>query len=139
MLFSKKARVILDTNFLLLPGDGFDVFTAIYDAMNEPYKLCVLEKTYHELESIIQGTTKTKQKGKSKFYAKLGYVMAKQKRLTVLHKGQKALSVDDQLVNAADKHTYVATLDKALQKRILDAGGKVITKGKGDQVKILER
>ena len=133
----KKASVIFDTNILLLPGSrGFDVFTAIETLMQEPFQLCVIDQSYRELKAIADGKTK-KNKGKDKFNAKLGIILAKQKGLKSISSSRKPSLVDDQLVALAKPGVYIVTLDKTLQKRVLKKGAKVITMGQGDSFKFL--
>ena len=53
-------KIILDTNFLLIPSQfNVDIFTEIDRICLFKYKLCVLDETINELNSIIE-----KQKGK---------------------------------------------------------------------------
>lgn len=123
-----RAKVILDTNFLMLPGSkGLDIFTEIQRLMNEPYDLYVLTATFTELENIAKGNTATKTKGADKFNAKLAFVMAKQKGLKTLRSSSKNTLVDDQIIDLANEQTYVATLDKGLQKRLEKKQAHIIT------------
>ncbi|MCF7798269.1 hypothetical protein K9M74_00025 [Candidatus Woesearchaeota archaeon] len=125
-LFTKKAKVIIDTNFLLLPGsEGIDIYTEIDRLVTESYELCVMENSYRELQHIMDGQTKAK--GKDKFNAKLGFIMAKQKGLKSLACSSKEPLVDDNIVRIANEKTYVATLDKGLQKRLQKKQAKIIT------------
>lgn len=120
MLFKKKAKVILDTNFLLLPGSkAIDVFSGIEQAMDVPFKMCVMQHTLEELKGLLKG------KKKDSFNAKLGFILAKQKGLKALSSSQKL--ADDAIVDRVDEKTYVATLDRDLQKRVKDKGGRIIS------------
>lgn len=130
-LLGKKLRVILDTNTLLLPGQGIDIFSAIEHTMYSPYTVYVVASTYAELKKIMNGeqtldtSGKSKTKGSEKFNAKLGFILAQQKKVRQLK--DKEESVDDSLVAyAADEHTYIFTLDRALKARIKAAGGKLL-------------
>ncbi|MCA9478254.1 MAG: DUF188 domain-containing protein, partial [Nanoarchaeota archaeon] len=81
-----------------------------------------------ELEKLSTST----KKGSDKFNAKLGYILAKQKGLKTL---SSSLShVDDAIVEIITADDYVATLDKALQKRVLEKGAKVIAVKNRNQV-----
>ncbi len=136
-LFTKRARVIIDTNFLLLPSSqGIDIYSEINRVLTVPYELCVLENTYRELQHIIDG--KTKAKGDDKFNAKLGFIMAKQKGLKILACSSKEPLVDDNIVRVANEKTFVATLDKELQKRLQKKGAKIITVRQKNHLIVLE-
>lgn len=46
-----KRKVILDTNFLLIPGQfKVNVFAEIERVMDVPYHLCIIDKTVDELK-----------------------------------------------------------------------------------------
>ncbi len=133
----KKVKIILDTNILLLPGSrGFDVFTALDSLLQEPFQVCIMDQSFRELKAIADGTTKSK--GKDKFNAKLGFILAKQKGLKSLLTSSKESLVDDQLVAQAKEGVYIVTLDKHLQKRIVAKGEKVITLGQGKSFQFLK-
>lgn len=126
-IFSKKKRVIIDTNFLLLPGSqGVDIFTEIHRLLDDSIQLCVVEATMWELQNIIDGLAKGKTKGSDKFNAKLGLVLAKQKGLKVLKSSQITSFADQAILDFVDEDVYVATLDKELQKKVRSNGGKII-------------
>jgi len=123
-LLSKKKRVILDTNILLLPGQsGIDIFAEINNAVTEPYELCWLEGTLQELTKIMEGKTKLKHKS-DKFNAKLGIIMGKQKGLKTISHSLK--NVDDAIVDLSSSNIYIVTLDKELQKRVEEKGAKLL-------------
>lgn len=124
MLFAKKTRVIIDTNFLLLPGTaGIDVVHEIEKLLNEPYTLCTTQATKKELEELING----KAKGKDKFSAKLGYIMIEQQGIKVLKNSLGDGYADQVIISLTNEKTIIATLDKALQKEVKEAGGRIIT------------
>lgn len=123
MIFRKK--VILDTNFLLIPGElGVDIFSELERIMEEKYKVCIMEATMRELEELIE----RKRKSQEGFNAKLGYIMAKQKNLKTL-KGSSSTYADDSIVSYAEKNpdkVIVATQDKELIKRLNKINVKTI-------------
>lgn len=120
----KRKKVILDTNILLLPGQiGVDVFTEIDKAMHDSYEFCVLKGTLIELENIKEGKTRLNKKS-DKFNAKLGIIMVKQKDLKILKQSLKL--VDDAIVELSNSDVYVATQDRALQKRVEEKGAKLL-------------
>ncbi len=120
----KKKKVILDTNFLILPGSqGIDVYTQIPLAVSEPIVLVVVKQTLSELKLLLEG------KSKEAFNAKLGYILAKQKGLKILSSSHRG--ADDAIVAQTTEGTYVATLDKELQRRVKEKGGRIITVRQG--------
>ena len=115
-------KVILDTNFLMIPGQHkVDIFGEIERVLDVPFELCVVEESLHELERIVMSGTQ-----KEKFAAKLGLVLAIQKSLKRLA-CSKGVSADDEIVKASDKDTFVATQDAALKKRVQKKGARVIS------------
>ena len=130
-------QVILDTNFLMLPfTHKIDIFTEIMRIMDEPYELCILESSVAELGSII-----STQSGKHRDAAKMAMQLADEKKIRILHEekqkslymnpNSKSLTVDDIIVNLANKGTIIATQDKFLKERLLAKGIKtIILRGK---------
>jgi rRNA-processing protein FCF1 len=117
-----KKKVILDTNFLLIPGQFMvDIFTEIERIMQEPFVLCVIDKSIKELNQVV-ATGKTKDK----FAAKLALALIIQKNLKTLHSFVTKKSVDDIIVSKADKDTLVATQDKELRQRLKEKGARII-------------
>ncbi|MFC1648524.1 PIN domain-containing protein [Nanoarchaeota archaeon] len=113
-------KVILDTNFLLLPGQHrIDVFEEIDRLVKDRYELCVVPGTLDELKGLSQGDSRDAQA------AKLGFVLAQQKGLKTTGKSND--SVDDAIVDIAGKDVIVATQDKLLKKRVQEKGAKVMT------------
>ena len=114
-------KVILDTNFLLIPGQfGVDIFTEIDRICQFPYTLYIVDKTLQELESILQN-----QRGKAKEAVKLALGIIKAKNINTLPSANK--SVDDAIVDAATEDMIVATQDAALKQRLKDKAGGIIT------------
>ena len=118
----KKKQVILDTNFLLIPGQfKVDIFTQIQEIMNEPFELCIVDKSIKELNKVA-----ATGKEKDRFASKLALVLIRQKNLKTLHSFGSKKSVDDIIVKKADKNTFIATQDKALRERLRAKGAKII-------------
>lgn len=136
-LFTKKAKVIIDTNFLLELGKGVDIFTAIDQLMTEPYELCYIDKTLDELKNIQEGLASGKTKGADKFNAKLAFILVAQKGLKKLK--SDSLYVDDAIVSHSQEGVYVATMDLKLQKRVSEKGAKVIVIRQKTHVVIKEK
>ena len=122
-LLGRRTRVILDTNMLMMPGQGVDIFALIDATLQENYDMFVVFSTYYELKQIAEGHKKVK--GKEKFNAKLGYIMAHQRNVRQL--ADKGKNVDDSLVAYANKKTIIVTLDRELQRRVKEKGGRVLT------------
>lgn len=117
-----KKKVILDTNFLLIPGQfKVDIFTQIKKIMDHPYELCIVDKTNTELNKLA-----ATGKEKDRFASKLALVMTRQKNLKTLHSFGSKKSVDDIIVKKSDSNTFVATQDKALRGRVRRKGAKII-------------
>jgi hypothetical protein len=117
-----KKKVILDTNFLLIPGQFMvDIFTEIERIMQEPFVLCVIDKSIKELNRVVATGSQ-----KDRFAAKLALALIIQKNLKTLHSFVTKKSVDDIIVSKADKDTFVATQDKALRQRLKEKGAKII-------------
>ena len=117
-----KKKVILDTNFLLLPGQFMiDIFTQIEEIMQYPFELCIIDKTLKELKLVLEtGNTRDKRA------AKMALLLIKQKGLKTLHSfSQKG--VDDLIVAKAGPDVYVATQDKELKQRLKEKSIKILT------------
>lgn len=136
-IFTKKAKVLLDTNFLLQLGKGIDIFTAIDRVMSEPYELCYIDQTLKELKDIMDGKAKGRTKGADKFNAKLAFILVQQKGLKKLKSSSEY--VDDAIVDLAKEGVYVATMDVALQKKVNEKGAKVLIARQNSHVVIKEK
>jgi len=111
-------KVILDTNFLLIPGQfKVDIFTEIRRIVNTNYELYIIDGTIPELDDII-GKTK---KGSDKRAAKLALDMIKQKKIKKIRSDK---IVDDALLDQAN--AIVATQDGELVKKLHKKGIKTI-------------
>jgi len=104
-------KIVLDTNFLLIPGQfKIDIFSEIDRICNFKYQLCVVDKTLDELESIVK-----KQKGKDKAAAKLALQLLKRKDLKILPT-QAGIGVDESLIGL--KGCIIATQDAELKRKL---------------------
>lgn len=103
--------IILDTNFLLAITElRLDVFTEIDRACDVPYQLCILDRTKEELETFIKGPSLSKRRA-----SLMALQLLDKKRVQVL-KTQGSQHVDDIL--ATQKNAIIATVDRALRKRL---------------------
>ena len=112
------ANIILDTNFLLIPGQfKLDIFSEISRLIPNP-ELFVLDKTIDELNKII----KSKQKPADKQAAKLALQLIKAKHINIIKTGQG--KVDDILATKTDY--IIATQDTNLKKKLKNKKIKTI-------------
>ncbi|MBI2139863.1 nucleotide-binding protein [Candidatus Woesearchaeota archaeon] len=110
--------VILDTNFLLIPGQfRIDIFSEIERLCDFPYRLKMIDKTMDELRHIISA-----QKGRHKASASLALQLVKAKDIDVIP-GLPDESVDSSIISISDKKNYVVcTLDKELRRQLKEKG-----------------
>lgn len=123
-LFKKKTKVILDTNFLFIPGDvGFDIFSGIKDLLVEPFEFCVLDSTIFELNKVLSTSARQKQG----LNAKLALILIKQKNLKTL-RGFSSNYADDAILDYAAKNpgVVVATQDRDLKLKLKKLSVRVI-------------
>jgi rRNA-processing protein FCF1 len=104
-------KVIIDTNFLLIPGTlGVDIFSQLY-SIDPSAELCIIDRTIDELEKI-----KRKQK-KFKQAAELALQLIKANKVKAI-KTEKVKNVDQIIAEKAEKGYVVATQDKLLKKQL---------------------
>jgi len=119
----EKTRVILDTNFLLLPGQSkIDIFEGIKKLMSKPYELCIYEQTIDELNKLASNNKKDKPN------AKVALSFIKQKNLKTLHISSSKDDYLDSIIAAnATKTDIVCTQDRELKRMLKKKNVKVIT------------
>lgn len=108
-----KRKILLDTNFLVAP---FQMNISIFRELEEMYpysEIYTLEDALNEARSI--------EKGK---YGPLVEKLVEVEDITVLETEGDG-SVDDLLVDISDEF-IVATNDKELKKRLIDAGKEIV-------------
>lgn len=112
--------VYVDTNALMLFGQGVDLFTLLDDAMEEPYEIVVIKPVLDELHRLALGASKDARA------AKLGVVIVAERQKTQALKIDRGSDgyADEALLATAEG--VVCTLDKELQRRLLDAGRRVL-------------
>jgi uncharacterized protein len=114
-------KVILDTNFLLIPGlFKVDIFTEIRNLAHFNYELFIIDKTIDELKKIIDNQF---SKSYDKLNAKIGLQLIKQKKIKKI---KSDCYVDDAILKIADENTVVATSDKELKKKLREKEIKLI-------------
>tara|TARA_B100002003_G_C14026839_1_gene495062 strand:- start:54 stop:434 length:381 start_codon:yes stop_codon:yes gene_type:complete len=114
-------KIILDTNFLLIPTQfNVDIFSEIDRICTFKYKLYIVDKTIDELKKIIE-----EQKGKHKFAAKIALQLVKKKGIGII-KTKKGY-VDDLILDLLDENHILATQDVLLKKRAVKKGIRTIS------------
>jgi hypothetical protein len=106
-------KIILDTNFLLLPYQfKLDIFTEIDRIILEKYEIYILDKTIEELKKLINNQG---EKVKNKLAATLALQLIKVKKIPIIKTKENA-SVDD--IIAKLEGYVIATQDIELKKRL---------------------
>jgi uncharacterized protein len=117
-------KVVLDTNFLLLPcTEHIDVFTEIDRLVRESYELVTLDGVTSELERIREGVG---VKGQHKMAASVALKLIEKKNVRVIEGNG---FVDAQIMRFTAEepgNTVVCTNDKALRKTLRNMGAAVI-------------
>lgn len=120
----QKQRIILDTNFLLIPAQfGLDIFSELEKTCSFSYELIIFDKSLNELENIVN-TGKGHDKDTAKTTLLLVENMISNKKLNIIP--AKTGYIDKEIIDSADKDTLVATQDIELRKRLKEKGIKTI-------------
>ncbi len=113
--------IILDTNFLLIPGQfHVDIFAELERVCTFPYTVAVLNLTLIELDRLT-----TKGSGKDKAAAKLAISLLKTRKIATI-KIEKLKNTDLALLELADANHIVATQDRPLKAKIKEKQAMVI-------------
>ncbi len=113
-------RIILDTNFLLIPIQlHVDIYAELERIIDGKYELYALEKSLAELVAI------THKKGRQKEEAKIALQLAKAKNIKIKAYDSEKY-VDDCLTELANEGFIIATQDKALRDKLREQHHKVI-------------
>ena len=129
---SIKVTIVLDTNFLLIPGQfKVDIFRELERIIDSPYRLVVLDATIDELKEL---SSSKGAKGKDKDAAKLALrlVQAKTETQNINIVTSAEPYVDQAILQMVqedrkDKKLVVATQDQELKRLLKKAGTKTIT------------
>jgi rRNA-processing protein FCF1 len=106
-------RVVLDTNFLMIPSQfKVDVYAEIHRLMTEPYDLCTFQGVIDELIELSKG------KNKDSTHAKTALKLIKQKNLKSLPNSINEKYADALILDGVTSKDIVCTQDQAL-KRLL--------------------
>ena len=124
MNFSIMKRIIIDTNFLMVPSKfKVDIFSEFNRLCHFNYELCIFDKSINELENIIE-----KQSLKEKRFAKFALKLIEVKKLKIIKSEEKEQKdVDLLILNNLNKDTIVATQDMELKREILKKAVPIIT------------
>ncbi|HLC99260.1 MAG TPA: hypothetical protein VJC00_04610 [Candidatus Nanoarchaeia archaeon] len=119
-----KKRIILDTNFLLIPAQfGLDIFTELDKTLDYSYSLFIMDKSLEELKEASK-----QQKGALKEAVKVTLSLVKSmkdnNKLNIIP--AKTSYIDREILETADKETLVATQDLELRKKLHEKGIKTI-------------
>jgi hypothetical protein len=112
-------KIILDTNFLMIPFQfNVDIFEEINRIIEEKYELIIFDIMTKELEKIA------KSKGKDATAARIALGLIGKKDVKIINTHEK--KVDNAIVALVDKNTIVATNDKVLKEKLKNKNIKVI-------------
>ncbi len=133
-------KVIIDTNFLLMPATmNVDIFEGIVNAAEDSVELVTIDLVVEELEILIASADLTL---KDREAAKLALALLKQKNLKIEHCSnehtdnailKKALEFKQENGSAA-----IATQDKELISRALSSNVQVFTLKQKKQILLLK-
>ena len=116
------AKVLLDTNFLLIPiRFGVDIFSEAERALNQLVEPTVSTGVLKEIESL-------KKDAGPRFQRELSFARSLTSKCVVIEdEPREGETVDDSLVRLASSGDYiVATTDTELRKRLRSMGVKVL-------------
>ncbi|MBI3034263.1 nucleotide-binding protein [Candidatus Woesearchaeota archaeon] len=117
-------KVILDTNFLLIPGQfGVDIFSEIRRICDFSHEICILDRTVDELRGII-----ALQKGRDKAAASLALQLVKSENARILDSKTAIFKNVDKIILeiACREKVVVATQDKLLKSGLAKLKTRVI-------------
>jgi hypothetical protein len=114
---SSKLKVVLDSNFLMIPFQfGIDILAELDRILDRKYEIFVTRGVMQELEKL----SRSKGARAKEAQGALSLIKA----LHVLN--SKGKSVDDVLVDMASKDTIICTNDRILKEKIKKKGAPVI-------------
>ncbi len=113
----RRIGVLLDTNILLLIGDGVDVFSQIEE-------LLLTKPTYYVIKPVIEELEKLSRSRKPSLRRKARLALELARRLCVVIEPPRILpSVDDMIAETALIHgLIVATSDRGLRRKLREKG-----------------
>ncbi len=115
-------RIILDTNFLLIPAQfGVDIFAEIRRICDFTYELCVMKGSIRELGGIRD---KGSGAGTDARAARAALALLESKHLNIIPNAK--CHIDDAIIAECGENVVVATQDAALRARAKAKGARVI-------------
>ena len=129
-----RKTIILDTNFLLIPGQfKVDVFSEIDRICDFEHELATVPETLEELRKIADSGN-----GKDARAAKMGLELLRKRKVAELKNYRKVFkSADDAIVAIADNNVIVATQDKLLRTKLNKRGIRIVTLRQKQYLKFL--
>ncbi len=125
-------RVILDTNFLLIPSQfKIDIFSELTRLVPSDFELYVVKPTLRELDNLMQ-----KGKGKDKRAAKMGRQLIDFANIEVIETDDEY--VDKAILNGIKEGDVVATVDKELKSFLLKKGISVVVMRKKSHLHLVQ-
>lgn len=114
-------KVLLDTNFLLIPGQfNVDIFNELDRFLGSQIELEILENSLNELQNILKTAS-----GADKEAVRLALSLIEKKGVKI-RETFKTGHVDDMIVDVANDYQAVCTQDMVLTERIHKKNVKVI-------------
>ncbi|MBI3026914.1 nucleotide-binding protein [Candidatus Woesearchaeota archaeon] len=126
-------RIILDTNFLLIPLQfRVDIFSEFNRICKFNYELYIFEQSICELSNIIE-----EQSGLNKKAARFALKLIKLKNIKII-KSEK-IDVDLLILDSINKDVIIATQDAELKKELLKKGASLIILRQKKYLHLIER
>src|SRR3989338_6523600 len=111
-----RAKIILDTNFLLIPAQfKVDIFSEIRRICDFSYEIAVVQETVAELKGIASSKMSS---GKNKKASKLALKLLRAFKVKILNNRKLYKRADEAILAIADKNSCVATQDRELKRRL---------------------
>ena len=136
-----KTQIILDTNFLLIPGQfRVDIFSEIDRLCNFEYELCIMSGIKYELRKIL---LRKDEKTVNKLAAKIGLKMIEDRKVKeIIFKSETTKDVDSKILqycgqNKGKTECIVATQDAELARKLKISGIKLLRLRKKQYLKII--
>ena len=127
MTVENAKRILIDTNFLLIPGQfGVDIFSEFERVCSFSYDLAVLDASVAELERLaVDSATSLKDRRA----AKMALQLIKAKGVAVVKSDRKVFKSTDKAIqdfaSASNKGVIVATQDRELKRQLKLKGVRV--------------
>ncbi len=111
--------ILIDTNFLVeCAKNRVDIHSELTRILDFGFEVAILDRTMEELDTII---ARGKKEGQQ---AKLAKTILMTKKVTILPTAGG--HTDNLLLEKADENNIIATMDKALKRRLKQKGQDVV-------------